>query len=405
VDASTLVTLSGSGFSAATQVRLEAEGRAVSLVGAEVRDSQTLLVNVPPGIPRGEYDLVVSDPEQGEIRLPKGFTALGHLRVISIDVGQGDATLIVGPTGRSALIDVGDDNERNAAGLSTIEAVRNRLDQEGIFAPTFFFASHFHRDHVGSLVDLLRGEDNAAGTLDDRIPTEGIFDRGEPLATGGGTEQFYRQVTQGLRNSTALGQVFDLGGGVTLRAVSVDGFVDGLGTPINIERDDENQRSLTLHLSAPRRQGAATFTGLFLGDLSGGGLGTVNVESAVAQEVGHVDVLRTAHHGSETSTAQGTLTALSPLVVLISAGVDNPFCHPDNKILNRISSFAPQARTFLTTGGIVTDNLVTDCCVCPATQKTLDTTPASEVVVNGDIEVDVSLFQNAFTSDGVIFGQ
>jgi competence protein ComEC len=397
-----VLTVTGSGFDETTQVQLLSATQTISLVGAEIQDDKTLKVPIPAGTPRGEYDVVLTGAE-GAVTLPQAYGALDHVKVIAIDVGQGDATLVVGPTGRSALIDVGDDEEVDSQGTSSLQAVRDALDQEGILAPTFFFTSHFHDDHVGNLSDFLRGPDGAPGTPDDRTPKEGIFDRGEPLANGGFTESAYRQTTLGLRTTATLGQEFDLGGGVVLRAVAADGFIDGVGTPINIDRTDENERTLVLLLEATRRNAFPPFKMLFNGDLSGGGLNTTDMEGPLAQAIGEVDAIRSGHHGSETSTSGAFLQATKPKVVVISVGEDNPFCHPDTFTLGTISSFAPQARTFMTSGGILTDNLDTQCCTCRATAIQLANTPAEEVIANGDIIFDVSLFLSSFTVNGVSF--
>jgi beta-lactamase superfamily II metal-dependent hydrolase len=402
VDETVVLTVVGSGFDETTQVQLTSGTQTLSLVGVEVRDDNTLQAPIPAGTPRGEYDVVLTSV-QGSVKLPRVYAALDHVRVLAIDVGQGDATLIVGPTGRSALIDVGDDEELNSQGITALQAVRDTLDQEGIFAPTFFFTSHFHDDHIGNLGDFLRGPDGASGTPDDRTPKEGIFDRGDPVASGGFTENTYRQTTLGLRATATLGQEFDLGGGVVLRAVASDGFIDGVGTPINIDRSDENQRTLVMLLEATRRSAFPPFKMLFNGDLSGGGLGTVDMEGPLSQSVGEVDAIRIGHHGSETSTSSTFLQVTKPKVLVVSVGPDNPFCHPDTQTLGKMSSSAPQARTFLTSGGILTDNLVTQCCTCRATSIQLSATPAQEVVANGDIVFDVSLFLPSFTVNEILF--
>lgn len=407
VDENVLLTITGAGFSAETRVRLENAERAIDLLAPQREGSDTLRVTVPAGTPKGEYDLVLVDGEE-EVRLPRAYSALGEVRLIAIDVGQGDATLIVGPTGRSVLFDVGDSRSDvlNSSGQSPITAVRARLDAEGIFAPDIVIASHYHLDHVGALDALLRGPDGQLGTPDDRIPPGGIFDRGDPREDGPFTEALYRQVTQGLRQSVALSQEFDLGGGVTLRVVATDGFVEGSLAPINIDRRDENQRGVALLLTVPRRNGLQPFTALLLGDLSGGGgsgEGTVDVEGPLSANLGHVDVIRLAHHGSDTSTSLSLLQNTTPRATLISVGEDNSFCHPDERIIGRLSTFAPQARTFLTSGGILTDGLVTNCCICSATQNVFDATPAQEVVANGDIITRVSLFTEAFDINGVTF--
>jgi competence protein ComEC len=403
VDEVVILTVKGSGFDETTQVQLVSVNQTISLVGAEIRNEEILQVPIPAGISRGEYDVVLSGAD-GSVTLRRVYSALDRVRVIAIDVGQGDATLIVGPTGRSALIDVGDDEELNSQGIPSLQAIRATLDQEGILAPTFFFTSHFHDDHVGNLGDFLRGPDGAPGTPDDRTPKEGIFDRGEPLANGGFTESIYRQTTQGLRTTATLGQEFDLGGGVVLRAVAVDGFIDGIGNPINIDRTDENERTLVMLLEATRRRAFPPFKMLFNGDLPGGGLGTTNMESPLSQVVGVVDAIRSGHHGSETSTSSTFLQATKPKVVVISVGPDNPFCHPDTQTLGKLSTSAPQARTFMTSGGILTDNLATQCCTCRATSIQLaNTANTEEVIANGDIVFDVSLFLPDFVVNGVSF--
>jgi competence protein ComEC len=48
-------------------------------------------------------------------------------------------------------------------------------------------------------------------------------------------------------------------------------------------------------------------------------------------------VLKTAHHGSKTSTTAPFLAAVDPVMAVISAGVDNPFGHPDPEVVERLA--------------------------------------------------------------------
>ncbi len=50
-----------------------------------------------------------------------------------------------------------------------------------------------------------------------------------------------------------------------------------------------------------------------------------------------VDVLKVAHHGSETSSSYVFLREVSPKYAVISCGIDNDYKHPQEKILSRLN--------------------------------------------------------------------
>ena len=56
-------------------------------------------------------------------------------------------------------------------------------------------------------------------------------------------------------------------------------------------------------------------------------------------EIPDVDVLVAGHHGSRYSTCEELLTAANPEIVCISAGADNPYGHPAQEVLDRLSDF------------------------------------------------------------------
>jgi len=60
------------------------------------------------------------------------------------------------------------------------------------------------------------------------------------------------------------------------------------------------------------------------------------IEQALADESGRVDVLKVAHHGSKTSSTEEFLDAVAPSFAIVSAGIDNRYGHPNPEILERL---------------------------------------------------------------------
>src|ERR1700757_2976928 len=75
------------------------------------------------------------------------------LQIYFIDVEGGQATLIVSPSGESLLIDTGwPDNEGRDA-----DRIVKAAHQAGIKQIDYVLITHFHRDHVGGVPQLVEG--------------------------------------------------------------------------------------------------------------------------------------------------------------------------------------------------------------------------------------------------------
>ena len=59
-----------------------------------------------------------------------------------------------------------------------------------------------------------------------------------------------------------------------------------------------------------------------------------------AAACGQVDLLWAAHHGGVDGTSEAVITAADPALVVISAGRDNPYCHPAAVTLARLQGRA-----------------------------------------------------------------
>lgn len=327
--------IAGAGFGAETSFSLAASVE-LSLQVDELSPSLAT-ATVPRAAPAGVYDLRASDGGT-EAELPGAVRVItGGLDVHFLDVDQGDATLVIAPGGQALLIDGGPRSAGPVLRAAIDELARGRLDAVVL--------SHTDADHLGGLVELLQGEDGEPGTSDDLVPTT----RFAGVDDGSCTTEVcadLRRLAAWPFDTPAVGDpIAPLSAdGVEATVVAVDGDVGG-GTLSGA--DDDNERSLVVQLGFGGR------SVLITGDLTGGGSGEADVESALAQRTGPVDVLRVSHHGSATSSATAALGAWQPRALVLSLGTDNAYCHPATEIVARLGAIGEPI--YATGSGIVVD--------------------------------------------------
>lgn len=268
-----------------------------------------------------------------------------YLRIIHLNVGQGDATLVIGPDGTTVLIDAGEPKYAKSS-------IKPALTTLGVTRLDYIVATHFHRDHIGGFENL--GDFTDSDTV--------IYDRGDctgeagcfappKLLTPTGRNTTYGKYLNALNGSynRVDGDTPDisLGAGAMIRFVAAGGAVWGK-TVSNQGSNDENAQSVSLIITH------GEFSYFIGGDLTGGGDGKRNVESVVADIVGDVDVYQSNHHGSPTSNNQTFLKALKPEVVVISVGDGNKHHLPKRSVLKRFRALMDThglKRVFMTTEG------------------------------------------------------
>lgn len=102
-----------------------------------------------------------------------------------------------------------------------------------------------------------------------------------------------------------------------------------------------NEYSTTLLLHYKDR-----FTALLTGDLEGEGEQDMLKYLEQETDTLHVDLLKTAHHGSKGATSGNFLEAVHADHAVISAGIDNMYGHPHQELLKRLdNSNIPYDRT------------------------------------------------------------
>ena len=237
-----------------------------------------------------------------------------RLQVHFIDVGQGDAALIVTPQRQTILIDTGEQSDALLAALRRyMPANARRID--------LLVVTHPQSDHVEALWPLLDHYDIQAAlvstyleetTLGQRV--RGLLDdRAIPTATAHPGERY-----------TFPGEL--------------ELVLDVLWPPASGLPDsylsDPNATSIVIRA----RYGAASL--LLTGD--------INVEQeldlvrepcpgSIAPCKLQADVLKVAHQGSRNSSASLFLDAVAPTLAVISAGVDNLHGHPHAEVLDSLT--------------------------------------------------------------------
>ena len=242
-------------------------------------------------------------------------------KYICLKVGQGDAAVLVSPTGKYALIDGG---SNNTYGLLIWKFLRDSLRTHHL---DYIFTSHYHSDHVGG-TDLIIDSLCAHGM--DSIVV-GCYDRGGSY--GSGTDYTnYVTKTGSKRRTASLGQVFDLGGGLSVRVVCMNGKTVS-GDSVVPASSDENGKSMGLLISY------GGFKLISAGDIAGYNTGDYkNVESILAPDIGPVNVLHVNHHSSASSSNPAWISTLDPQASLISLGDGNPYGYPKAETLTRLTS-------------------------------------------------------------------
>lgn len=232
-----------------------------------------------------------------------GRSMPAHL--VAIDVGQGDALLARSADGASLLVDAGPAAESRDMGKVAVEPL---LRSEGITRLDAALLSHAHGDHFGGLEWLAR-RGWVAAWLENGSDPHGAWRR--PLEADLKWQQGQHAIV--IRDT-----VLTLARArLSVWAPPADSVVSARGNAI------ENNRSLVGTLEM---QGARIF---LPGDAED------EAERADLARVTPVEILKSPHHGSKTSSTAEWVRALAPRIALVSCGEKNRFGHPSRTTLGR----------------------------------------------------------------------
>lgn len=224
----------------------------------------------------------------------------GILKVVMLDVGQGDAFFIESPEGTQILIDGG----RGRVVLRELSKVMPFWDR----TLDVVVATHPDADHIGGLVYVLEGF-RVSHVLQTSIEND------TPV---------FRAYSEALENENSTRIPSSRGTTITLD----DSVVVTVLSEEVVAASDTNDASIILRID----YGDTSF--LFTGDA------TKETEKKLLQfhSMLDVDVLKVGHHGSDTSTSTEFISATSPEFALISVGKENSYGHPTDEVLDRLTS-------------------------------------------------------------------
>lgn len=238
------------------------------------------------------------------------------MEIIVMDVGQGDGILMHGG-GFSVLVDGGSSSEKKL-GSKTMESCIKCL---GITEIDYAVVSHGDSDHINGLLYLLQeSQDIKIRNL--ILPAMGrgqeVYDMIGQAAEQVGSRVFYMKPADCIQ-----------AGELSLTCLYAGGTT--------VKEGDRNTHSLVI--CADYRNFHMLFTGDMGKEQEHELASQALMDKSLAQyHLSHVEVLKTAHHGSITSSSEEFLDYLNPALAVISYGRGNSYGHPSPEVIARMKS-------------------------------------------------------------------
>ena len=228
-----------------------------------------------------------------------------EMQVHFIDVGQGDAALVITPGGRAFMFDTGGTRDGNFDIGAKVDVPY--LLHYGVLKLDGVFLSHAHEDHAAGCGGILRKMPVAQVITAD----EGILDYARSMKLGDNDPLLHKFHTarQGERMTVD---------GVTIEVLFAPPLQEG-------DNKTGNEASNVYRVS----YGKASF--LFTGDLT-----KEKEAQLLAEGINPASsVLKIGHHGSDTSSSPEFLQAVKPQFGVFCVGADNSFGHPKPAVVQR----------------------------------------------------------------------
>ena len=218
-----------------------------------------------------------------------------YIEVHFLDVGQGDSIFIEINNSKTMLIDA----STSSYGNFIIDYI-NSLGYDRI---DYLIATHPHADHIGSMQDIVLEYD--------------IGDIYMPKVSTN-TKTYENLLTAIDDKNLTIKKAYK-----GVKIIDEDELDVSILSPTKDEYDNLNNYSAVLKLTYKN------VSYLFMGDSE------EEVEENILDDV-KADVIKIAHHGSNSSSSLEFLKKVSPTYAVISVGEDNSYNHPHKEVLDRL---------------------------------------------------------------------
>jgi beta-lactamase superfamily II metal-dependent hydrolase len=235
------------------------------------------------------------------------------LNIYYIDTEGGQSTLFVGPTGESLLVDTGNAGDRD------LGRIVDTLKTAGVKQIDHMWTTHYHGDHVGSLLALAK-----------QFPMMHFYDHGKPHPSdrivSAAFLTSYEELIQGKRTIVKPGDKVKIAGLDITAVASANQFIrsnlsgggrQNAACP-GVQKKDEsayadpdNGESAGFVLTYGR------FRTVDLGDLTWNGELDLMCPT---NRIGAIDLYLTSHHGLAKSNSPALVHALQPRVAVMNNG-------------------------------------------------------------------------------------
>ena len=235
------------------------------------------------------------------------------LDIYFIDTEGGQSTLYVGPTGESLLVDTGNAGDRD------LSRIVETLKTAGVRQIDHLWSTHYHGDHVGSLLALAK-----------QVPIAHFYDHGAPhkndRIVSAAFLMSYEELSRGKRTIVKPGDKIRMSGLDITTVASANQYLRanlrGGGRP-NPACAAARPMDESAYIDADNGESAGfvmaygRFRTVNLGDLTWNGELDLMCPT---NRLGTVDVYLTSHHGLERSGSPALVHALQPRVAVMNNG-------------------------------------------------------------------------------------
>lgn len=222
-----------------------------------------------------------------------------NLEITIIDVGQGESILIQTPNDKTFMIDGGSVDISNVARYRMIPTIKSK----GISCIDYLFITHMDSDHISGIIEILSNYDEYSLKIKNIIlPYHFVIN------------EEYKEIIDMVKACNI--NIQSISTGVEFNDELVR--IKCIHPSNNYNANDINRYSLVLSLTYKN------FSILFTGDID------KEVEKSIINNVQLMDydILKVAHHGSNSSSSQEFLNVIKPEYAIISCGINNQYGHP-----------------------------------------------------------------------------